>query len=101
MEQLRVIGVCALIFISCMGLGAAGFWVITRTEEPVTIREVRMVVRAMSLSVVATWFLLLVAPSEMLRMAGIFFVAYAAVVVIVLWIAHYKTVRSPKEESHE
>jgi hypothetical protein len=100
-ESLRLVGVCVLIFISCAGLGAAGFWAVTRTDEPITLREVRTIIRAMLSSLVATWILLLVAPARMLWAVGLFFVGYAAVVILVLGIAHYKIVRSSKEKSYE
>lgn len=98
MELFRVLSMCALIFVSCTGLGAAGFWVTTHTDEPITIREVRMVMRALSSSVLAIWILLLITPDELVRTVAIFFVIYAGIVLVVLGVAHFKIIRPRKQE---
>jgi hypothetical protein len=99
--QLRVIAVCALILISCSGLGAAALWAITRTREPVTIRETRVLVRALASSALSTWVLLIVAPGQILRSVGVFFVVYATVVMALLAVIHYKIKCSAEERTSD
>jgi hypothetical protein len=97
-DPARITTMCVLIFVSCAGLGAAAFWATTRTDEPVTLREVRMVVRALFAAALAAWMLLIVTPQNLVWPVIVFFTVFAGLVVILLAVTHRRIDKRKEEE---
>lgn len=99
MEPFRIVGMLALIVLVCVGLGSAAFWVTSRSDEPVTIREVRMVVRALIVASVSGLLGMVIAPSRMFWLAGVLFVLFSVALITLLAFAHRKIMQVKKKES--
>jgi uncharacterized membrane protein YfcA len=100
-EPARIIGMCALIFVSCAGLGTAAFWTATRTDEPITRREVLMVIRALFAAALSAWLLLFVTPQHLVRPVGAFFLAFSAIVLTLLIVTHRRVHQQYKKQKEE
>lgn len=101
MESFRVIGLCSLIFISASGLGTAGLWVTTRSDELVTLREARVVVRALGASSAALVGLPFLVPDEKLWAVGVFFAVHATLLTLLMLAVQRKIIHSIKETVDE
>lgn len=98
-DPIRLVAMCALIFVSCAGIGTAAFWITTRTDEPISLREVRMVVRALFAAALASWGLLIVTPSYLVWPVIVFFTAFVGIVIILLAVTHRRIEKYKEEES--